>query len=895
MQERKYLMIVLLLGISILFLFPINVLAVTPDFLINQDAVGGANQFHSDVAFDSEGNFVVVFADYRDAYENIYAQRYDTSGNTIGTNFRVNDDYLSLCSHDNPSVAMTPDGRFIIAWRDSRDWCCDIYAQRYDASGNPVGGNIKVNSTNQTVCSMYSPTGIACDITGRFVVTWEDTRNDVGDIYAQRYDNAGNPIGGNFPVNTNYTTGEQRMPDVAMSPAGRFIITWTGEDTEGIYYQVYDENGSLVGLNCRADASNNNFESSISCDSLGNFVITWTHWVISGDDDVYARRFNATGGVTGNEFQVNEPSSRYQYGPSVSMDNTGNFCITWTDDRNVSGKNDIYAQRYDSAGNPIGANFKANDDIATYRSNVSISSGGAGNSMIVWSDRRNNNYDTYGEFYQAGIPQGSNILVNDDGPSSYQMYPSIALKDNLLAVAWYDYRNDNLGPDIYLQMLDTSGNLLGSNIKVNDDSPGWDSRQKWPAVAISDDRILVVWDDERYDGGDIFGQWYDLSASPLGSNFRINDDGSGNWNIYASAASGNGEFIVTWIDDREGGCHIYAQRYDAYGNPVGSNFRIDDNNAYISYGGSFGYPENFGKVGFEPDGGFFVVWLDYRDGRAIYGRRFDSSNTPVGLSFKIGEDITMYQYAPSIAINSSGYSIVPWLDERNIDWDVYAQRLDTYCNPIGTNFWVNEDVGGLGYSECWYPGCGISSNNRFIIAWADHRNGQYEIYAQEYNSDGTSAGSNYKVSDYTGNALQRAPQIVVDNSNIYLVWMDPRRSKGWDIYGKVIDWTQVGVDENQGYTLHSAKLYQNYPNPAKTSTTISFHVTTNSHEEARIEIYNLKGQKIRTFNCHPELVEGSVTWDGKDDTGIDQNSGVYFYELRIDGKVVAVRKMVLIK
>ncbi|MCD4796760.1 MAG: hypothetical protein K8R49_06305, partial [Candidatus Cloacimonetes bacterium] len=62
-------------------------------------------------------------------------------------------------------------------------------------------------------------------------------------------------------------------------------------------------------------------------------------------------------------------------------------------------------------------------------------------------------------------------------------------------------------------------------------------------------------------------------------------------------------------------------------------------------------------------------------------------------------------------------------------------------------------------------------------------------------------------------------------------------------------------------------------------------------------IYNIKGQKIRTFNCRPELAEGqsSIIWDGTDENNQPVSSGVYFYKLSINGKTKAVKKMMMIK
>ncbi|MCD6329918.1 MAG: T9SS type A sorting domain-containing protein [Candidatus Cloacimonetes bacterium] len=149
-----------------------------------------------------------------------------------------------------------------------------------------------------------------------------------------------------------------------------------------------------------------------------------------------------------------------------------------------------------------------------------------------------------------------------------------------------------------------------------------------------------------------------------------------------------------------------------------------------------------------------------------------------------------------------------------------------------------------------------------------------------------------------------ADTIVTDTS--YLVkelinntdyWWQVRgyNAGGWGPYNDPVHFFVnfvVSIDDNP----HQNKfyLYQNNPNPFNSSTTISFYGTTNSHELSQINIFNIKGQKIRTFYCHPELVEGSVTWDGKDENNNSIPSGVYFYKMETDN-FSEIRKCVLLK
>jgi len=85
----------------------------------------------------------------------------------------------------------------------------------------------------------------------------------------------------------------------------------------------------------------------------------------------------------------------------------------------------------------------------------------------------------------------------------------------------------------------------------------------------------------------------------------------------------------------------------------------------------------------------------------------------------------------------------------------------------------------------------------------------------------------------------------------------------------------------------------NYPNPFNPTTTIFFGLNTENTENTEIKIYNLKGQKIRQYSIINN--QSSIIWDGFDQTNKPVSSGVYFYQLVIDGKIAVKNKMMLIK
>jgi len=64
---------------------------IKDDFLVNDD-VGSADQFVPSISMDAAGNFVVVWYDFRNANWDIYYQRYNDAGTSLGVNTKVNDD-----------------------------------------------------------------------------------------------------------------------------------------------------------------------------------------------------------------------------------------------------------------------------------------------------------------------------------------------------------------------------------------------------------------------------------------------------------------------------------------------------------------------------------------------------------------------------------------------------------------------------------------------------------------------------------------------------------------------------------------------------------------------------------------------------------------------------------
>jgi hypothetical protein len=88
-------------------------------------------------------------------------------------------------------------------------------------------------------------------------------------------------------------------------------------------------------------------------------------------------------------------------------------------------------------------------------------------------------------------------------------------------------------------------------------------------------------------------------------------------------------------------------------------------------------------------------------------------------------------------------------------------------------------------------------------------------------------------------------------------------------------------------------LRQNYPNPFNPSTVIEYALPKPS--QVKVQIYNVLGQRVRNLvNERQEPGYKMINWDGRDDSGNQISSGIYFYRI-VAGNFIKCKKMTLLK
>ena len=399
---------------------------------------------------------------------------------------------------------------------------------------------------------------------------------------------------------------------------------------------------------------------------------------------------SATSSVkAGNEFQVNTYTNGYQGYSSITDLKDGGFVVTWTseaqDDSSGSYPKGVYGQRYDSSGNTVGSEFLVNTTVANQQGYPEITALDDGGFAIVWAAEQESNgtEGIYGQIFDAsGSKVGSEFHVNTY-TSSWQYGASIAtLSSGGFVVTWQSNAQDGDSYGIYGQRYDNSNNPVGSEFQVSTTNAG---RQEYAKVtSLSDGGFVVAWQDPGQDGNGmgVFGQKYNASGVKVGSEFKINTFTTGDQKVVSITSLVNGGFVASWSSENQDGDSwgVYGQRYDASGNALGSEFQINTTT-------SDSQTTQSGKELIAlADGGFVAAWAsNLQDGSdyGIYGQRFDASGAKVGSEFLINTTTSNEQSFAALTSLTNGGFVAAWNSkgQDGDDYGVYAQRFSSTLTP----------------------------------------------------------------------------------------------------------------------------------------------------------------------------------------------------------------------
>jgi hypothetical protein len=303
------------------------------DRVVNTVATG--QQLKPAVAADPTGRFVVAWEDNGgDQFYQVKVRGFKADGTQRFSQRTVNTDATG--QQRKPAVATDAEGNFVVVWEDDGgDGKYQIKARGFKADGSQRFSQRTVNSVAK---GQQRHATIAMNANGQFVVVWEDDGGDgIYQIKARGFNADGSERFSQRTVNA-VAAGQQYRPAIGMDAAGNFVVAWEDDQGSDGIYQIkargFRPDGSLLfgQILVNTVATGQQRKPNVAVHPDGRFVVAWED---SGGDDVYqikARAFGPDGHELWGQLKVNRLSSGQQRAPAVAIAPSGQFVVAWQDD-----------------------------------------------------------------------------------------------------------------------------------------------------------------------------------------------------------------------------------------------------------------------------------------------------------------------------------------------------------------------------------------------------------------------------------------------------------------------------------------------------------------------------------------------------------------------------------
>ena len=370
------------------------------------------------------------------------------------------------------------------------------------------------------------------------------------------------------------------------------------------------------------------------------YLSVWIGSEEGGDEEVFGRLIDATGGVVGDAFVISGDdhagSEQFFEPPSVTYNVEDNeFLVSW----NTENPGEIFVQRISATGAQVGP-----DDL--------LISDAAYGDIETTDLRYSPEADVYFVTWKATL----------SGP----------------------------GQEIFGQILARDGSEVGDDIQISD--AGSDDATAL-AYNSQSQEFLVVWQNDVF----VFGQRINTAGEEVGANdFQISDAATDPNPPRVEYNVQRNEYLVAWYGSRDNDDGIYAQRLAADGTQIGADdFRISKPGPQGANRPDIAYNLATDE--------YVVVWHSYGDldgdgagGREaeVFGQRLAGDGTEIGTDdFRISVmgpdgDTTFEGVRPTVAYSQAtcNYTAV-WFgntgegDMADNELEIWGRRLSASGCP----------------------------------------------------------------------------------------------------------------------------------------------------------------------------------------------------------------------
>jgi len=710
------------------------------EWQVNTDS-GSEDQFSPALTLGANGNYYFAWQDFRSYAARIYGQEYNHQIKQWASDLNI----TTANNQGAPQLALDDDNNIYFVWHDDKNGNQDIYFDKYDSSGNDLWTGAKKVNTDAGSADQQYPKIIynASSTAPALYVAWKDNRpgEEKSDIYLQKFDTDGNALWpAELKVNLNSSSVYHASDSASWTFDNPLNYVCTGESCDGsnkieisggLAQLVplktcqgtpngcdtfltetscsnqsgcsFDQAGPCSGLSCNCgsltveddctlapscswQAGAESCSGSCHCWSISNHgrcdsvpQCGWWFFFCTGGSSCSCQ--DITNQTTCLDADCSWGSSGGSCNGSCSCSNltTESICTQSSCD-------------WDPAGPCAGEALTCSNftDLETCQDQIGCSWEESGSGyptdkpdIYITESLSVANLTSWNSFTETAIKNGGEIYyqLSDNDGNNWKYFDG----NNWSNVGGADHYNTALEINDHISLFPpTRGKMMFKAFMVSNGSQqvqldqidigysytttGGGYSQSVDLAVDQQENVYVAWEDYQIDNYDIFIQKVDYEGNIIWPNdIRVNTGGSGNQtNPNINIDSDNNLFII-WQDDRNGDNDIYGQKIDSSGNNLWPN---GDLAISVKTADNQENP----KATIDNNNNLYIVWQDYRNGNNdIYGQKIDSNGNIIWSNdVRINSDAFGEQKNPEVIINQSGNLVITWQDNKDGDYDIIA-------------------------------------------------------------------------------------------------------------------------------------------------------------------------------------------------------------------------------
>lgn len=369
---------------------------VGTEFRINGDTQW---KLHNPVAaFNTSGAALVV---WENEASGLLGRYYGSNGALTGEFVLVANQRLATIPgqgvevvRKDPAVAFLPNGDFLLAWTEERSNVSvhffyeqrsvtsrDVFLQKFNAAGAPLGGPVRVNST----AGYHTLPKILVRNGGDAVVVWQTVKaSSAGCVNGRFVRSTGALAGAEFKI----AGGKAANPAIAGKPNGNsFLVTWHADDGSslGIFGSIFDGANGGPAFRINSDVAGSQGRPAVVADrTSGGWLVVWQAQGNTIKEAHISGQFvGAAGNLVGPQLRISQGVGPAQISPSVAASKGGNFLVTWLD-YNDYFPIGLFGVEIDKLGNAVGDEVEISSRQVNAHFRTSLAVSPAGDVLAPW-------------------------------------------------------------------------------------------------------------------------------------------------------------------------------------------------------------------------------------------------------------------------------------------------------------------------------------------------------------------------------------------------------------------------------------------------------------------------------------------------------------------------------